>query len=252
MERLAKVIFFIGLLLYFVVVVAIRTPAEWGAWAALQASPDLTLSGVSGSLWSGKAASAQVRVGDENLELGPLSWTLDGLSLLQLKACLDIDSQTATGYVCRTFAGKNTAQKLLVDQVPMKLLDNTVGAQLGGTGSLTIDKARVTDEGRIEQLQGNVTWQRARVNAGTGWFALGSYAADLSANESGGVAAQIFDLEGNFEVQVQAEFTPGQEPRANGIIKPRPGAQQPLVDALSVFTETLDDGSFRVTWPIGG
>lgn len=252
MERLAKLLFFTALLIYFVVVVVLRTPAEWGAWVASQAAPNLTLTGVSGSLWSGKADSAQVLIGSDSLDLGTLKWELDGMSLLGLKACLDIDSQNVQGYVCRTLAGKNTVQKLLVDQVPAQLLNDLVGVQLGGTGSVTIEKGRFTDEGRIEQLQGNISWQRARVNAGTGWFALGSFGADITDNDSGGVVANVVDLEGDFEVQLQGEFTPGQEPRANGIIKPREGAQQPLVDALSVFTETLDDGSFRVVWPIGG
>lgn len=252
MARLAKVVFFIALLIYFVALVVVRTPAEWGAWAALQAAPNLSLTGVSGTLWSGKAAAAHVRVGDDTLDLGTLTWEVDSLALLGLKACVDLDSQKVRGQVCRTVAGKNTARQLLADQLPVNMLDDLVGVQLGGVGSVTIERGRFTDDGRIEQLQGNVTWQQARVNVGTGWFALGSYAADVTDNGNGGISANIFDLEGNFTVQLQGEIAPGSEPRVNGIITPKEGAQQPLVDALSVFTETLDNGSFRVTWPIGG
>lgn len=252
MERLVKLLFIVGLIVYFAVVVIARAPAEWAASAALQAAPNLSLTGVSGSLWSGKAAAAEVLVGDQSLDLGTLTWEVDVLALLGLQACVDIDSERLRGTVCRTANGKNTARQLFVDQLPVSMLNNYVGAQLGGVGNVTVEQGRFDDAGYIEQLQGNVTWQQARVNAGTGWFALGSFAADISENDEGGVRGDIFDLEGNFTVQLQAEYTPGQEPRLNGLITPKPGAQQPLVDALSVFTETLDDGSFRVIWPIGG
>lgn len=252
MERLAKLLFVILLLVYFVIVVALRTPAQWGAWAAVQSVPNLTLTGVSGSLWSGKAATAQVRVGSDVLDLGTVSWSLDGLSLLALKVCLDIDSQNARGQVCRSLTGKNTVRQAVVDQLPVKLLNPMVGAQLGGAGSVTIQQGRFTDDGRIERLEGNVTWQNARVNVGTGWFALGSYAADIKNNENGGIAGNVFDIDGDFTVQLQGEYTPGQQPQLNGTVRPKEGAERPLVDALSIFTETLEDGSFRVTWPMGG
>ena len=252
MERLAKIAFVIGLIVYFVFLVVVRTPAQWGAWAALQASPNLSISGVSGTLWSGKASTAQVNLGTETLDLGTLSWRLDAWKLLLLQACVDVDSTMVRGYVCRSLGGKNSAKNVLVDQVPMKLLDNVIGAQLGGVGNLTVEQGTFADNGRIDQLKGNVTWQHARINAGTGWFALGSYAADITGNDKGGIAGNIFDLEGNFSVQLQGDYTPGEQPRLNGIIKPKEGAEQPLIDALSVFTETQDDGSFRVTWPMGG
>lgn len=252
MERLAKLLFFIGLFVYFVFIVVIRAPAEWGAWAALQAAPNLSLTGISGSLWSGKAAAAEVIVGDESLDLGALTWEVDGLALLGLKACVDVDSARLRGTVCRTVNGKNNVRQLFADQLPVKMLNDFVGAQLGGVANVTIENGRFDDAGRIEQLQGNVTWQQARINAGTGWFALGSFAADITDNGNAGVSGDIFDLDGNFTVQLQGEYTPGEEPRLNGLITPKPDAQQPLVDALSVFTETLDDGSFRVIWPIGG
>lgn len=252
MERLLKLLFIVGLVLYFLVVVIARAPAQWGAWAALQAAPDLALTGVSGTLWDGQAATAQVRVGNEALDLGALSWELNPLALLTAKVCLDVESQMVRGYVCRTASGKNTVRQLLADQLPVRMLNDMVGVQLGGTGSITIASGRFDDEGRIEELQGNLTWQQARVNVGTGWFALGSYGADIVDNDNGGVVANVTDLEGNFAVQLQGEINPGEEPRVNGLITPKEGAQQPLVDALSVFTESLDDGSFRVTWPIGG
>lgn len=253
MERLVKILFFIGLAVYFVILVVLRTPAQWGASAVLNAVPNLSMTGISGTVWSGNAAAAYARIDDQVIDLGPLRWRLNGMSLLGLRACVDVQSDQLTGTLCRGMDGATTVQQLLVDQIPASLLNRGLMVNVDGTAGLTISNARFTSDGTIRQLDGNLSWQRARVNAGEGWFLLGSFAADLSTNDQGDVLAHIMDFEGEFEVDLQAVYTPGHdEPKINGIIRARPNASGQLVSALSLFAETLDDGSYRVTWPMGG
>lgn len=252
MERLAKLLFFIGLLVYFVITVVVRTPAEWGAWVALKAVPGLSLTGVSGSLWSGRAGSAQVVVNGHTLDLGSVQWNLDGWSLLLLKACLDVRSPNLQGGVCHGVGGTLGVENLLVDQVPAKVFYNNPGVQIGGVGSATVQHAVLSTDGQVKDLEGRLTVERLAVNVGTGWFALGTFAADATENGQGGIALNIVDVEGDFGVQVQGEYTVGGQPTLNGLITPRENAPQPLVDAMGVFTEALDDGSYKVTWPLGG
>lgn len=252
MERLIKLLFFIGLLFYFVITVVVRTPAEWGAWVALKAVPGLSLTGVSGSLWSGRAGSAQVMINDHTLDLGSVQWRLDGWQLLLLKACLDVRSPNLQGGVCHSAGGTLGVQNLLVDQVPAKVFYNNPGVQIGGFGSATVQHATVTTDGEVKDLEGRLTVERLAINVGTGWFALGTFAADATENGLGGIALNIIDVEGDFGVQVQGEYTVGGQPTLNGLITPKETAPQPLVDAMGVFTESLDDGSFKVTWPLGG
>ncbi|MBC6906257.1 hypothetical protein DWB84_12365 [Saccharophagus sp. K07] len=256
MERLVKVVFFVGLLIYFLMAVVARTPAEWGAWVALRAVPNLSLNGVSGSLWAGKAASAQVVVNRETMDLGALQWRLDGLSLLLLKACMNVRSTTIQGEVCYGLGGRVTINKLLVDQVPAKVFYNNPGVQIGGTGNATVQHAELTlrNGGQVEikDLAGSVTAQRMAINVGTGWFSLGSFAADATENGRGGVALNITDIEGDFSVQVQGDLMVGEQPQLSGVITPKETAPQPLKDALGVFMEMQDDGSYKLEWPIGG
>lgn len=251
MERLVKLLFFVGLGVYFLISVLARTPAEWGAWVALKSLPGLSLSGVSGSLWSGRAASAQTFIFGQKVDLGALQWQLKPWSLLTLSACVDLESQLANGHICHGVAGYTTVRKALVDQLPVRLF-NPPGIQLGGTGSATLQHAVIARDGSLKELQGNVTWQQAGVNVGTGWFNLGSFAADVTGNGAGGVRAQLQDLEGDFVVAVEAEFTQGKPLIANGLVTPKPSAPQELKDALSAFAEQQDDGSFKVAWPMGG
>jgi Type II secretion system (T2SS), protein N len=251
-ERLAKNLFFTLLIVYTLGTIVVRVPADWGAWGAVKFLPNLSLAGVTGSIWSGRAASAQARIGNEIIDLGELKWGVNVLPFFTLKTCVDIDSRTLRGNYCRDIVGKNIVRQLTIEQMPIKLVGNMLGVQLGGSGNLLVQEGEFQDNGQIELLKGNLTWQHGRVNVGTGWFALGSFAADLKHIDGGGIGAQITDIEGDFTVQLDGQYVQGQPPRVNGIIKPKETAQQPLIDALSVFAETLDDGSFRITWPMGG
>jgi len=250
-ERLAKLVFFVGLAVYFLIAVLARTPAEWGAWIALKSLPGLSLSGVSGSLWSGRAASAQTFIFGQKVDLGALQWRLKPWSLLTLNVCADLQSELANGGVCHGISGNTTVRKALLDQLPVRLF-NPPGIQLGGTGNATLQHAVIARDGSLKELQGSVSWQQAGINVGTGWFNLGSFAADVTGNDEGGIRAQIQDLEGDFAVAVQAEFTQGKPLRADGLVTPRDSAPQEIKEALSAFAEQQDDGSFKIAWPIGG
>jgi general secretion pathway protein N len=250
-ERLVKLLFFVGLGVYFLIAVLARTPAEWGAWVALKSMPGMNLSGVSGSLWSGRAASAQIYIYGQMVDLGAVHWRLKPLSLLSLNACADLESQIATGYICHGISGNTTVSKAIVDQLPVRLF-NPPGVQLGGSGSATLQHAVLARDGSLREMQGSVSWQQAGINVGTGWFNLGSFAADLTGNGEGGIRAKLQDIEGEFGVDVQVEFTPGKPISAAGTITPKANAPEPIKEALSAFTELQDDGSFKVAWPMGG
>lgn len=252
MEKLAKFLFFVFLLVYFTVTVVSQTPAKVAANMVLQQAPGLSLSGVSGTVWSGKAGAAKVQIGADTLDLGGLSWDLDVWSLLGFKVCSDLKSQLIQGHVCRNLTGENALSQVMVDNIPASMFNNLVGAQLGGTASATIQNAIVTDQGKFKALQGNLTWMRARGNGGGGWFPLGSFGADVTDNGDGGIRGTIIDIDGEFEIKMEASYNFDGQPRVNGTIKPRANAPQALVDTLGVFTQALDDGSYRLEWPIGG
>lgn len=252
MERLLKVLFFVGLFFYFVVLVVARIPAEWGAKIVTDSVPGLSLGGVSGTLWDGKAVTVQVVNNGQILDLGHLQWKLKPSSLLALKACVDVKSQIAQGDVCHGLDKRTHLSRFMVDQVPANLLNRTLGVQLSGTANAMIRTAELSSNGELTDLDGNITWQNGAINAGTGWFALGSFVADVTDNDQGGIRGTITDLEGDFTVQLDGEYDfRSRQPRVKGLITPKESAAQPLKDALSVFTEMQDDGSFKVTWPFG-
>jgi general secretion pathway protein N len=180
-----------------------------------------------------------------------VAWRINAWKLLTLKACVDLTNHMVSGNVCHGIDGVIRLNKVLVDQVPTKVLDSIVQAQLAGTANATFQQAAITRQGQIRELQGSVSWQQAGINVGTGWMNLGGFAADLSANGQNGLLADLRDLEGDFTIAVKADYTLGGELKMSGNIVPKPSAPQMLKDALGVYTEAQDDGSFKVTWPIG-
>lgn len=252
MEKFVKLSFVVFLVAYFLVAVVARVPAQLVANTLVNAVAGLKLGGVSGTAWSGRAGAATLQLPGKTLDLGGLIWTVDVPALLGLKLCVDLDTQLIRGYACRNLSGQNHLKQVMVDEFPVSMIGSMVGAELGGVGTVTIQNAVVDDTGLVSELQGNVTWMRARGNGGGGWFPLGSFAADVSANGRGGIKAQVVDVDGEFEIKIDGEIGINEPPRVNGIIKPRHNAPQALVDTLMVFTEVLDDGTYKVTWPIGG
>lgn len=253
MLRALKVVFAIALVFLFFFLVIARVPAEWGAWAVTRAVPQVMLGGVSGTLWSGRARTAMVVVEGQALELGALDWNLKAAPLLIMDACMDVRSARLTGEVCHgILSGTNTIEQLMLDQLPARMLDRAVGAQLTGNGSLTVQRAEISKSGQIRDLVGNFSWQGAKVNYGDGWLNLGSYSADLSDNDKGGVRAKITDTAGDFEINLSGEYTLGAEPALDGTVKPRRTASAMIVNALSLIAEPDDSGAYRITWPMGG
>ncbi len=253
MGRALKVVFAVALVFLFLFLVVVRVPAEWGAWAVTQAVPHVKLGGVSGTLWEGRARSAMVVLDGQPLDLGALDWRFKATPLLIMNACVDVRSARLTGDVCRgILSGTNTVKQLMLDQLPARLLDRAVGAQLTGSGSLTVQGAEITDKGQIKELAGNFSWQGAKVNYGDGWLNLGSYSADLTDNGKGGVKASITDTAGDFEIRLSGEYGLGAEPVLDGTVKPRNTASAMIVNALSLIAEADDSGAYRITWPMGG
>ena len=83
-------------------------PAIWAAYA-LTRGGDVAMSGVTGTVWNGRASLASIKIKGVDRPLGQLTWKLSALSFFTLKPCAKIttqmDNQEFDGYVC--YRGKN-------------------------------------------------------------------------------------------------------------------------------------------------
>lgn len=245
----------IGLLVaYFVYLVLSSAPAPLASWAVMKAVPTLSLSGVTGSVWTGRAAGASVMIENVPLSLGSLSWRLQPLKLLLLKACVVVKSDKLNGDFCRGLTGASTLQAVQLE-LPASLANGFVresGAVVDGNISLAVEQASLTRGLDVSSLKGNLGWRGAKVSVNGMAFALGDYGADLSADGSGGLKALVTDLSGPIKVNLEALLKLGQPPKLNGDINPSEQAPAAIRDALGLVGTPTDNGGFHVVYPLGG
>lgn len=250
--RWSKPLFIVFLVLYFIYLVAAKTPAAWAAWSIHSAAPNVWLTGVSGTLWNGVARGSQVDLASSSLPLGELRWTLNPWSLLALSPCIafetSIAGQLASGEACHSLTG-TTRVKDMVVEAPVAVVAELLPMPAAGQFSLQVVSASFDTE-KVKHIEGSASWQNARVNPDEGWLSLGSFGATLSAADDGGVKAEIIDLEGPFSMAFDAEWYPLSESwTLRGTVTPKDNAPDLVVQALQVVGEEVESGTYEIIWP---
>ncbi|MET0356583.1 MAG: type II secretion system protein N [Cellvibrio sp.] len=176
---------------YFVVS---NFPAIWGAYA-LTRGGDLAMSGVTGSIWSGRASLASVKIKGVDHSLGQLTWKLNVLSLFTLKPCAQVttqmDNQDFDGYVC--YRGKNGIElKDASANFPAVLAQPLLPLAIDGQFTLNLTHLKIED-GKLQTIRGKTSWSNAKIFNGSNWMALGGIGADLVDDGKNGLSAHIVD-----------------------------------------------------------
>ncbi len=202
------------LLLLTIVFAVTRIPATWAAHFMTQGNT-LGLSGVQGTVWSGQARLASIEIDNQHYSLGALRWELSPLSLLTLTPCADVnaslENQTIDGRVCAGMGGTVSVTDTSID-APASLVQAGVPVPIQGQLAANI-QAMQMEQGRLSQLQGNLTWTNARLQAEGSWLALGSFAAEARYDaEQDALVADVFDLDGPIDLEVETRL-----PLAGGI-----------------------------------
>lgn len=240
----------LAVILWLVFVIS-KTPAVWGAYAMTRGG-QIALSGVSGTLWSGRASLASFKVDQVDYSLGQVSWTLNPWSLLTLSPCADIktelDRQEIEGEVCAGLGGTLKLYNTTIS-APASLLQPRLPLPIEGQFSARIEELQVQGD-YLRKLQGNLSWTGARIHNGNNWMSLGSYAAELRDDSEGGIIAQVFHLDGPVDIDLQVKLAAGGGGFARGhFLLTQSFAAEVQADAwLSMFAqrETTDaDGKSR-------
>ena len=196
----------LGIVLFLIFVIS-SIPAIWGAYV-LTRGTGVALSGVTGSIWNGRASLASVRTAEQEYSLGQLSWSLSPLSLLTLSPCAQVATkltlQQFNGEICSGLGGAVAVHNADVT-LPAALVQGKIPVPIQGHFSVHIDELKLRGN-VLAKLKGNLTWNEARVNTGTNWLDLGSFGAELSDNGNNGVSAKLFQLTGPVDVNLQIEL----------------------------------------------
>ena len=250
--RLLKILIVAFLVLYFLFLVISRTPATVGASLVHSAVPNLWFTGVTGTLWNGRASGAQIDIGNSALPLGEVRWQLSPLSLLLLSPCVSFSTeypgQSAEGRLCQSVGGKTRIKDTSVDGSVAILSELIPDASIGGRGSLQVAEGEFSGV-TIHKLSAQLSWQQASVNVMDRWLNFGSYAAKISENQDGGIQAKVFDIKGPYKIDFDANWFANGGWKTEGTVIPGPGADPDVQQGLQVLGEEIEQNKYKIIWP---
>lgn len=193
--------------LCFIALLVWRTPATL---ITPLLPPTVRLEGVSGSIWSGAAARAQVDVAGRAWQLGRLRWTV-GWSLQHgVAPRLTFDSawgeQVLSGHVTATAGGTFYLDDISVvtDLRPVQAL---VPIFIGGQLEVFVEHLSWHERRGLAAARGQVYWRDAVWTANRGDVGLGSYVLDVSGTD-GQLRGDIVTRQGPLQLQGEVSMNP--------------------------------------------
>lgn len=246
---------------------ALRTfPATWVIYGIQKAVPGLQASGVSGSLWEGKADYTQWVDRGHTLPLGTLSWRLQGLSLLSLSPCINFSTltneQTVKGAACYSLLGGKAILNDVDIVLPVSRVAPFFSVDLSGNVDAYIQKATWHQQ-QLGETELNLLWQRASLFNGNQWLALGNIQGTAKDDGNGGLSSQWNHVEDvqqaspplELDLDVSVTQLAAAKPRlkVQGSIAPNAegsvansATHNALNQMLQFIGEPVGDGSYRI------
>jgi len=205
------------------------------------APPDLSLTGISGSVWSGSAAEGLAA----GAYLRNLSWKLRPASILTGQLAYRVSAQPAAGQIDTDVAvalDGTLTLSALTGSVPLDLLHQAF-QQAGIGGDLSLNFARlVLRNGLPADVEGNVAVTNFYV-PDLSSARLGDYRADFY-TENGSVMADVTDTSGVLEVKGVVTLAPDRSYSLIGNVGARPAAP-PSVTRQLEFLGSPDGNGMR-------
>ncbi|MBQ0743469.1 MAG: type II secretion system protein N [Pseudomonas sp.] len=209
-------------------------PASF-VWSRVQNQlpAQVTLHGLTGTLWSGRVSRMQV----EGVDQGALSWDWRAAGLLGGKVSLDLFWQPRNGHVtARLDAGLNSLQLKNVvgrlDAASMAAV-NKAPFVLAGQWLLDVPLLELNELQYVGEAEGQLTWENAAGGLPTA-LPLGHLSADLSGDE-GWLVFELADQGGPLGLRGDARWRPGQALALNTQMQARADADAALVGGLSLL-----------------
>ena len=193
--------------------------------------PEITLEGVSGSIWSGAADTVRLR----GAPLGAASWTAAPLSILgaHLEYHLELASSEGfvRGRVSAALGGTLTGDEIELD-LPIAALGGAPAGS-GWTGELSgiIHSIRL-EHGWPVSLVGALAAKRLRPPGAE--VTIGSYALEFDPQTvAGQLTGRVRDTDSPLIVRAQLVIKPDRSFSLEGDVTPRPGAPSAVTQALA-------------------
>ncbi len=230
----------LALLLYLVSMVW-NLPASF-VWSRLQDQlpVQVELSGLTGTLWSGRVNRIEV----EGIDQGALNWSWRPAGLLTAAIELDLVWMPRNGDVRATLQVGNDSLTLenvtgQLDAAAMAAI-NKAPFLLQGIWRLDVPLLELRNMEDVVQAEGRLVWEGAAGGLPTA-LALGDLVAELDENE-GWLRLTLSDQGGPLGLQGNARWRPGQAMVLDTRLQARASAAAGLVGGLTLLGQPTGDG----------
>jgi general secretion pathway protein N len=214
-------------------------------------SPDVTLGGVSGTLWSGRAQA--VRSGA--LHVGSVEWNLDVLRLFTGKLGADVKITRTDGFAQGSIAagpGGRITLRSFNASLPVSALPANV-VRGGWTGTLNLKLGELTLENSWPVAATGTVEVTDLVGPANRPAALGSYKVVFPAEGAGtadALTGALSDTGGPLAVNGTVQLNKNQSYLVSGLIATRAGAPGDMTRTLEILGEP--DGQGRRQFALEG
>ena len=190
-----------ALVLLFLLVLLARAPAHLAGHFLPQER--IRLSGFSGTIWDGVAASSAVATDAGWIQLGRLRWSLSQLYLLILSPTAQLDSswgqQRLRAHV-QVSPGGNVRIRDLEGSFSAGLIKQWLPVNLRGDINTLVQELRISD-GMAQSGNGRVVWQRAAWRGNLGSQPLGDYILQFNVTGPQVIEGRVSTLAGPIAVE---------------------------------------------------
>lgn len=186
-------------LVLLLIAVAASAPARL---LAAVLPPGIIMEGFDGTLWSGRAARAQVLVNNKAFALGAVQWRLAPLSLFSLTPRLSVESVWGDQQLAGDIVLRGTDSLLLRDasgSIDARVTRNLAPLYVGGRFRFDIAAMEIRDA-RPVSMAGQLVWQDALWTSRQGDVPLGTYVLKLDGDD-GVLAGDVLTLSGPLQVR---------------------------------------------------
>jgi len=232
-----------GIIAYFVFLIA-TVPAAPIIGLYKDHMP-VTISNVSGTLWSGHASTVTTK---NNLILKNVEWSFLPWRLLLASIAISVDAEFNNNPI-HTRLSTGISGNLSVDDLDMKLdaadIASLVSLPLGelsGKFQLYIDNAYI-EQGLVPRVNGTLTWNQASVTVAES-ADLGNVSVLIHENDESPLSASIsnkgghLSLKGTFTTTAQGDYS------LQLSMKPNATASSNLSSSIAMFAKKQGNGEF--------
>lgn len=215
----------------YLVFMATLLPAAYLLPRLLRAHPEVRVSGVSGTLWSGDALQLEV----QGVPLGAVHWRFDWLALFSFSYGLHLDLSGDANLGGRLDArGKSLFLRGIDGRLPVSMLEHWLPLPPHSlSGSLRLDlKSLTLKDGRITGAEGEVDLEDATLSWPSS-MTLGSFTVTLSPAADGGVAAHISDRQSPLKLQADLKLGSDGAYHLSGLLSPKDAGDTATRDLLA-------------------